>query len=91
MLLTTRVDDEAEHTLIVVEGELDLATAGQLRDVVSSCIAQSQRPLMLDLAKLRFCDSAGLAVFVSAYNELEALGRGWSSHLPPTRSYASLS
>lgn len=75
MLLTTRVTERGGCTVVVVDGELDMGTAEQLRAVLAASIVESQRALVLDLAGLRFCDSAGLATFVAAHNELDSAGR----------------
>ena len=75
MLLTTRVTERALCTVVVVEGELDMSTAGDLTQVLTMAIDAGETNVVLDLASLSFCDSAGLAVMVGAHNRLDALGR----------------
>ena len=75
MHLTTRVTERAGCTVIAVDGELDMSTAGELGDVISSAIQAREVNIVLDLANLDFCDSAGLAVMVGAHNRLDAVGR----------------
>jgi anti-anti-sigma factor len=75
MFLTTRVTERPTCTVVAVEGELDMSTAPDLNDVLNTAIAAREVSLVLDLASLDFCDSAGLAVFVGAHNRLDASGR----------------
>ena len=61
--------------LVVVEvaGELDLATAPELRDALWS--AASRKPLVvLDLRQLTFMDSTGLHVIAAAHKRLPSAG-----------------
>lgn len=75
MFLTTRITESDGCTVVAVEGELDMSTADQLRDELSRVIGNGDGHLVLDLGDLRFCDSAGLAVFVKVHNELDGTGR----------------
>ena len=54
-----------------LDGELDMATAEQLRMAVDHAIAAATAVLVLDVAELRFADSSGIALWVS-----------WSSRVP---------
>ena len=74
MSLTTHVLDRPGCAVVGVRGELDLGTADLLWDALASAIADHDGPLILDLAELSFCDSAGLAVLVRAHNTLEERG-----------------
>ena len=75
MLLTTRVTQRSGCLLVAVDGELDLGTADQLHEILEPAIAASVGPVVLDLAELRFCDSAGLAVLVKSHNVLAGQAR----------------
>jgi anti-anti-sigma factor len=75
MNFTTRVTENQACTLVAVTGELDMNTAPELHDVLAAAIDAREVNLVLDLADLRFCDSAGLAVLVGAHNRLDADGR----------------
>jgi stage II sporulation protein AA (anti-sigma F factor antagonist) len=75
MFLTTRVSERPSCTVVSVEGELDMSTASDLSNVLTSAIEAREVSVVLDLASLDFCDSAGLAVFVGAHNRLDAVGR----------------
>jgi anti-sigma B factor antagonist len=57
----------AEDGRIVIRprGELDLATADDLRDAISSALGRGE-PTTVDLAGLTFVDSTGLGCFLAA-------------------------
>jgi anti-sigma B factor antagonist len=75
MLLSTHVTHDGGCDVVDVDGELDLTTAPQLHDTLGAIVADGTDPVVLNLAALRFCDSAGLAVFVRAHNQLKDQGR----------------
>ena len=63
---------------MTVAGEIDIATAARLRERLSE-LAASGRPLVADLDRVRFIDSAGLAALAGAANRADA--RGGSLHV----------
>jgi anti-sigma B factor antagonist len=67
----SRVDD---RVVVAVEGELDLATAPQLRDRLVALSEEGQGQIVLDLTHLQFIDSTGLSVLVMAHNRARADG-----------------
>lgn len=73
-LLTTQVTDHEGYALVAIAGELDMATAPDLFDVLAEAIGSGDTDIVLDLSGLEFCDSAGLAVFVRARNQLDQSG-----------------
>lgn len=75
MYLTTRVAEQDGCLFVSVDGELDLGSADQLQEVLDPAITGGEGPVVLDLADLRFCDSAGLAVLVKTHNALSDQGR----------------
>ncbi len=71
LLLT--VADTAGHTRHVsVSGQLDLATAAQLSDMLVGFIEDGVLLIVLDLKGVDFLDSSGLRVLVDAGSRLEA-------------------
>jgi anti-sigma B factor antagonist len=58
-------------------GELDLATAGQLRDRLRALCADG-RPVVLDLRRLEFIDSSGVRELVRAVSAARRDGWGLS-------------
>jgi anti-sigma B factor antagonist len=52
-------------TVVAASGELDLATAPALGDAITAAVQDpSRRPVVVDLAEVRFCDSSGIRVLV---------------------------
>jgi anti-sigma B factor antagonist len=66
-LLSITVHHVGGAEVLVVVGEVDMASAGQLRSEVFRCLAERPAVLVLDLAAVTFLDSAGLAVLVEAH------------------------
>jgi anti-sigma B factor antagonist len=58
--------------VVAVEGELDLATAPQLRDTLVGLSEQGLTQVILDLTLLKFIDSTGLSVLVMSHNRARA-------------------
>jgi len=63
--LTIRVQEEDAYVIVAVGGEIDIATAGQLRDQLYA-LATGSRPLIADLDQATFIDAAGLGALVGA-------------------------
>lgn len=72
--LSTSVRQTGEGPVVAVDGDLDHATAGDLRATVAALPLSAGQQLVLDLTELRFCDSSGLAVFLAARGRAEATG-----------------
>ena len=56
--------------VIVVSGEIDLASAPYLGDALTGAIDTGQGPVVVDLAEVTFIDSTGLGALVFAHNRL---------------------
>jgi anti-anti-sigma factor len=69
--------------LFVVEGELDLASAGRLRDALSGPLDDGAGGIVFDLARCSFVDSSGLAVLMEAHRSLSATSRGGVAIVAP--------
>jgi anti-sigma B factor antagonist len=62
-----------ELAIVAVSGELDIDSAlGLERDLAP--VADAGRALILDLAGLRFCDCAGLSLFLRVQQRARAAG-----------------
>ncbi|WP_033351218.1 STAS domain-containing protein [Kitasatospora aureofaciens] len=59
-------------TVISLAGELDYHTAPRLRRTLER--APAALPVVLDLARLRFCDSVGMAELLHALRRAKAYG-----------------
>ncbi len=64
-LTITREDSEGGH-LLVVTGELDIATAPGLEATVSSLCQAGARRIAIDFSELTFIDSAGVRAILVA-------------------------
>jgi anti-anti-sigma factor len=70
--ITARVE-EARHT-IALTGELDMASVPALQATIEQTCAEGAGEIVLDLAELRFLDSAGLRLILVAQETCEAHG-----------------
>jgi anti-anti-sigma factor len=57
------------RAVVLIRGELDLATAPDLERVVSEHL-EAQRDVVVDLRELEFMDSTGLRVLVAAHTRV---------------------
>ncbi|WP_159079423.1 MULTISPECIES: STAS domain-containing protein [unclassified Plantactinospora] len=69
---------QGEHTVVTVSGDLDFPCAELLRTALASALDSAPRALTVDLERLTFVDSTGLAVLVYAWS------RGRESGIPVT-------
>jgi anti-anti-sigma factor len=74
--VTFEVDVRAgpEGTVVTPRGELDIATAGELRDA----LAAVEGPLTLDLSALRFVDTSGLRLILEVTDRARRDGRAFA-------------
>jgi anti-sigma B factor antagonist len=59
-----------EAPVIVVSGEIDVATSPQLRRELAALVARGARDITLQFAEVSFVDSSGLGVLVGTYKRL---------------------
>ena len=59
---------------VIVEGEIDIESAPRLRDQITAALEQSIDEVVVDLREVRFIDSTGLGVLVSARQRARTLG-----------------
>jgi anti-sigma B factor antagonist len=69
---------EAGPVVLTVTGELDHHTAPQLTQALRNAPLAHDRPLVIDLSGLAYCDSTGITVLVTAYQRTEAAGTSFS-------------
>jgi anti-sigma B factor antagonist len=78
-----------EHTsdqgveLVLVEGELDIATAPRLISVLNRAVQEALRSLVVDLSDVDFMDSTGLALLINAHRRLTRRSKGFAVVCPP--------
>lgn len=68
--LDVEIQTQAERVLLLLHGELDMATETQLRDVATQQLnAHEPAKLQLDLADVTFLDSTGVSALVDLRKE----------------------
>ena len=73
--LDVEIQAHPGHAILVLHGELDLATQSQLRDVAMAQLSVSGlATLGLDLADIRFLDSSGISVLVELRSQAQERG-----------------
>lgn len=60
---------------VSLAGELDIASVSRVRAALVEAVAAGTGEVNVDLARLTFCDAAGIAVFIEAHQRLAAAGR----------------
>lgn len=65
---------EGDWTVLSVSGEVDLATAPQLRERLDGLIDEGGERLVVNLEGVSFLDSTGLSVLVGALNRIQERG-----------------
>jgi anti-anti-sigma factor len=79
--LTVSLQISSRGQLLVVRGEVDMATAPQLRDSVLQRLPDAQK-LLLDLGGVTFMDISGVHVLIASQRRARLLG----SHLVLART-----
>lgn len=69
--------------LLLVEGELDIATASRLIGVLNGAVQEALRSLVVDLTEVDFMDSTGLALLINAHRRLTRRRKGFAVVCPP--------
>ena len=63
------------EAIVAVTGDLDLATAGDLRRRLSGVIENDQGDVVLDMSDVTYMDSSGLSVVLEVRDVLQRQGR----------------
>jgi anti-sigma B factor antagonist len=74
-ILEVDTEERDGHTYIVLRGELDLSTVGQVQEALERVEEASPPVLVVDLSKLAFLDSTGLRCLVTADERARDQGR----------------
>ncbi|PSM42411.1 anti-anti-sigma factor [Streptomyces dioscori] len=74
--LTITARDAATGPVLEITGDLDHETAPELRDAVNDLALAAGLVLVLDLARLDFCDSSGISALLSARSRAVEQGGG---------------
>lgn len=65
---------EPGHTTMIVQGEIDMETAPQLRHALADCLSTDRPCIYLDLTGVSFIDSSGLHALLAAQRRARSLG-----------------
>jgi anti-anti-sigma factor len=69
ILLATPQRDRG-GAVITLDGEIDISSAGQIRDAVAECLRRpAPTSLLIDLSAVTFCDCAGIAALEWAHGK----------------------
>src|SRR5215467_5980592 len=68
--LTISVSPEPGYVAVSVAGEIDMATAAQFREQLASVISGGAQRVVVDLARVTFMASAGVAVLMGTHRVL---------------------
>jgi anti-anti-sigma factor len=69
------VRNEGGAAIVIVRGELDLATSPELEQQLQRVWDSGNEHLIIDLRQLEFMDSTGLSIIVKAHQRLSEEGR----------------
>lgn len=73
MSLSINTSDDAAKVL--VEGEVDVSNADQLRSAVDAALAGSAPEVTIDLGQVPYIDSTGIGVLVGAAHRAQEAGK----------------
>lgn len=65
--VTVAVEEHGQVVVLVVAGEVDLLTVPQFQEALTLALENRPETLVVDLSKVEFMGSAGLAALVGAY------------------------
>jgi anti-sigma B factor antagonist len=72
---TISVENVDQCSVVSIGGEVDVATAPDLRERLNESIAEGLPTLVVDLLGVSFIDSTGLGVLIEAMKHTESKGR----------------
>ena len=61
-------------TVVPLEGEIDLNETPQVMSLLAPLIAEQQPRIHVDLSRVSYIDSSGLATFIDAMQRVQAYG-----------------
>jgi anti-sigma B factor antagonist len=70
------------YELLAVNGEIDIATASRMIAALNEALAEIETPLVVDLSRVVFMDSTGLALLINARRRVLRRGQGFAIVCP---------
>jgi anti-sigma B factor antagonist len=83
--LAIEISEKDGRTMVALRGALDVGTAPRLDQQFAEMSRRGATLIDLDIARLEFMDSAGLAVVVAEHKRAQADGGGMVIHHPSRR------
>lgn len=77
--------DEGDFTVIRLVGDVDVSSAGRLRDALARLIPDRAEKVLVDLSDVPFLDSTGLGVMVARLKQQRAGGGEMALVIPSER------
>ena len=74
MDIAVRTARHGEMLVVSVSGEIDVYTAGSLREALTGVIAPDHADLIVDLTEVTFMDSTGLGVLIGSVKQVREFG-----------------
>jgi anti-sigma B factor antagonist len=71
--LEIHVDQQREILVVTPVGEIDIVTGGLFLEALIAAVSAGESRLVVDLSRVPFMDSTGLAIFVSAHRALRTV------------------
>jgi anti-sigma B factor antagonist len=72
--ISTFMPKTSRPNTLQLEGEIDLHVSPEVAESVRAMIAKEPKVLVVDLAKVTYIDSSGLAVFIDAMQKMQEHG-----------------
>jgi anti-anti-sigma factor len=72
--LTVEEKRTATDAVLLLVGEIDMATADDLREATTKLLQEPAERIVLDFGGVTFCDSQGLSVLIALHREVSATG-----------------
>ncbi|MGH2762336.1 MAG: STAS domain-containing protein [Thermoleophilaceae bacterium] len=69
--------------VLMVEGEVDVATAPRLITALNQAVSGALESLVIDLSAVGFMDSTGLALLINAHRRITHRRKGFAVVCPP--------
>jgi anti-sigma B factor antagonist len=68
------IDPAENNHIVALEGEIDMHESPQVRERFEPLIAQRTEKVVVDLSRVSYIDSSGLAVLIDAMQRIQAYG-----------------
>jgi anti-sigma B factor antagonist len=70
--------------VVTTPEEIDMINAPRLRAVLADAVAHGPGPVVVDMSRTQFCDSAGLHALIGAHKQAQAKGHDVLAVVPAT-------